>query len=78
IKIGITGNAERRFRELSRETPFEFSTVAQLDGNGNDILDLEKVFHQNFESSGFSGFDGATEWLKFNPDILAIMRILGA
>lgn len=79
IKIGISNAHSRRLAELRRATPFKFEPISlHHSDDGRVIADLEKVFHQNFESSGFSGFDGATEWLKFNPDILTIMRILGA
>lgn len=78
IKIGISNNYERRLAELRSATPFEFSTVALVHGAGHEIRDLEKMFHAEFESSGFIGFDGATEWLKFDTGILSLLRVLGA
>lgn len=78
VKVGVTGHLEQRLAQLKRATPFEFSTVALVHGAGHEIRDLEKMFHANFESSGFTGFDGATEWLKFDPNIPALMKILGA
>lgn len=79
IKIGVSNIFPDRLRRLRRGTPFEIKVVAKVDmPNGGDVADLERLFHQNFESSGFTGFDGATEWLKFDSDILSLMRILGA
>lgn len=78
IKIGITGDIKSRIAKLSRSTPFNFSTVSSIEGVGHEIRNLEKLFHSNFESSGFSGFDGATEWLKFDPAIIELMKMLGA
>lgn len=78
VKIGITGHLDQRLAQLKRATPFEFSAVALVKGEGHNIRDLEATFHRNFRSSGFTGFDGATEWLKFDPNIPALMKILGA
>lgn len=79
IKIGISNTYKRRLVELRRGTPFEFEVfhIHHCD-DGHIIRELEKMFHSHFESSGFTKFDGATEWLKFNPDILSLLRILGA
>lgn len=79
IKIGVSNVYAQRLLQLRRATPFEFEPVAlHSSDDGRAIAELEKAFHLNFESSGFTGFDGATEWLKFNQEILSIMRILGA
>ncbi|MGL4755893.1 MAG: GIY-YIG nuclease family protein, partial [Aeromonadaceae bacterium] len=78
IKIGISGDYNRRHTELYRATPFEFSAIGVLHGNGYEIREVERMFHGGFESARFSGFNGATEWLKFDPQILSLLRILGA
>lgn len=78
VKVGISKDVSRRVKQLSRDTPFAFSTIATVNGVGKEIRELEKMFHDNFESSDFTGFDGATEWLKFDPQILSLLRILGA
>lgn len=78
IKIGISNNFKRRLSTLTRKTPFQFNVVATLHSNGDAVRRIEKMFHIEFEVSGHEGFDGATEWLKFTPDILALMRALGA
>lgn len=79
IKVGISNVYKQRLSQLRNATPFRFEVIHMHQSeDGHVIAALEKTFHQNFEKSGFTGFDGATEWLKFNPDILTIMRILGA
>lgn len=78
IKIGISNDFKRRCAELRRATPFSFAIVATLHSDGETTRQLEKLFHGEFESSGHDGFSGATEWLKFNPDILSLLRIFGA
>lgn len=78
VKIGITGHLNRRLAKLKRVTPFEFAIIATVEGKGRDIRDLEKMFHGEFSSSELTSFDGATEWLTFNPQILSLLRILGA
>lgn len=79
IKIGISNTYKRRLAELRRATPFDFEPIhIHHCDDGSVIRDLEKMFHANFESSGFTKFDGATEWLKFDPQILSLLRILGA
>ena len=76
IKIGISNNFKRRVGELTKRTPFRFNVVERFDSDGKTIRRLEKAFHVEFESSGLEGFDGATEWLEFTPDILGLMRTL--
>lgn len=78
IKVGISNDVEFRIKTLRRRTPFPFETVAKLHCDGRTAWQLERMFHFEFENSGFSGFDGSTEWLKFNPTILSLLRILGA
>jgi len=46
------------------------------DDSGEKISNLERMFHKKYESAGFSGFDGATEWLKFSPELLEEFRCL--
>lgn len=79
IKIGISNVYEHRIKTLRRDTPFPFDVImTHRCVDGSVVLELEAEFHRSFERSGFKGFDGATEWLKFDPKILELMRILGA
>lgn len=70
LKVGITNNIESRIRILSRVTPFSFSLLRHHSAEGTSVRELEKYFHSKFASAGLTGFDGATEWLTFNPEII--------
>lgn len=77
IKVGISNVVRRRIRQLQKTTPFSFNLVERFDSDdGGNIARLEKLFHSSFESSMLTGFDGATEWLRYNPSILQMMRDL--
>lgn len=69
VKIGITNNLRRRERELARLTPFTFKRVGVIRGSGHHIVELEKQAHSEFKSANFSGFNGATEWLVWGPEV---------
>lgn len=70
-KIGITKNLRRRVGELRKATPFSFSRVGALRGMGAHMRMLEREAHARFENAGFSGFDGATEWVIWTPEVHA-------
>lgn len=74
VKVGISNKPSRRHSELARATPFKFNIVEQFEGGGAKIASLEKHFHENYESAGFSGFDGATEWLVCSDELLSELR----
>lgn len=76
VKIGISNNVEKRIKILKSATPFEFDVLHIIENSGATIAKLEKMFHNEFESAGFSGFDGATEWLKWTPEIQHWLRFL--
>jgi hypothetical protein len=79
VKIGITNKPSQRHAQLVNSTPFGFSTYRQLyceDGSQPPIL--ERMFHDQFPSTGLRGFDGATEWRKMHPDIITWLDLLGA
>lgn len=68
---------KKRVKGLQNKTPFSFDMIEQIKfENGSTCKELEKMFHDNFESAGFSGFDGATEWLKWTPEIQHWLRLL--
>lgn len=78
LKIGITNNIDLRFYDFDRESQrllrgFDYD---QLDYyyhvNGALIAMLEKEGHNLFASlnAGFRGFDGATEWFKYDEKII--------
>lgn len=70
-KIGISNNHKKRIKQLKLSTPFIFNVIEIFsDDSGEKIANIEKYFHKKYESAGFSGFDGATEWLKFSHELL--------
>ena len=77
VKVGISNDPKRRHNELEKRTPFKFNIVEQLDGDGTKIAELEKYFHNKYESAGFKSFDGATEWLVCTPELIQELRGLG-
>lgn len=76
LKIGISNVAERRIAQLRRTTPFGFNVIERFESDGKTCRELEVAFHQDFEKSGFKGFDGAREWLLYNPDIIDVFRAI--
>lgn len=76
VKVGVTNNIKNRIKTLIKKTPFRFSLVECYKNNGNVVLFLEKCFIDCYDTAGFQGFDGATEWLHFNDQILENFRVL--
>ncbi len=77
-KVGISNKYENRISILKKSTPFKFSLIELYSNiSGDLIFNLERMFHSKYESAGFKGFDGATEWLKFSPELLEEFRLLG-
>lgn len=70
IKIGISNDYKRRVKVLRRCTPFCFSLISVSEGDGASIMRMERYYHRKYESAGLSGFDGATEWLKYSPELM--------
>ena len=60
--------------KLAKNTPFKFSLIEQASGDGAKIAELERYFHDKYESAGLSGFDGATEWLICTPELMQELR----
>lgn len=76
VKVGISNRYKQRISCLKRKTPFCFEIIKLFNSDGETILSLEKDFHSHFESAGLTGFDGCTEWLKWNPNITTLIDIL--
>ena len=75
LKIGITNNVENRMIRLSETTPFGFNKVAEIRfDHGIHARKLEKETHAEFMGAGLSGFDGATEWLRYDPEIIEYIQ----
>ena len=76
VKVGISNKPSQRHRQLELATPFSFSCIEQISGDGSKISDLEKYFHDKYERAGFARFDGCTEWLICTPQLLEELREL--
>lgn len=66
IKIGITGDTDRRFKELRDGTPFMWSVLSVEKMSGEDAKRTEKERHALMIGAGMTGFDGCSEWF-INP-----------
>lgn len=76
-KVGISNKPKQRHRQLELATPFSFSFIEKISGDGAKIAEIEKYFHDKYEGAGFSGFNGATEWLLCTGELLGEMRRMG-
>ena len=77
VKIGISNKYKQRIRALISGTPFLFNVIELYHNHdGKEIARLEKYFHGKYERAGFTGFDGATEWLVCAPQLLEELREL--
>lgn len=76
VKIGVTNNFKQRFHILKRVTPFDVSVIERIECDGQTARRFEKMFHNEFESAGFTGFDGATEWLCWSTELQHWLRLL--
>lgn len=77
IKVGISNQPDVRLQTLVRRTPFEFHKVEIVRfENGKHAWYMEKIFHDNFTSAEFQGFDGCTEWLIWTPELQTWFRFL--
>lgn len=77
VKIGISNNPEKRIAKLKLSTPFGLSLVEQINGDGGKIAELEKYFHNKYDMAGLCGFDGCTEWLTVNDELMIEIREMG-
>lgn len=71
FKVGISNTTSRRLNELTKRTPFDFEIIKVMSfADGRLARIIEKTFHSCFDSSMLTGFDGATEWMKWDDDVL--------
>lgn len=67
VKIGISNDIHTRHRTLRRETPFPWSCIAIVKGDGYSVAAAEKELHSNTEPVEFNApFNGYTEWRKWD------------
>ncbi|MNR19483.1 hypothetical protein D3C85_1362770 [compost metagenome] len=72
LKVGITNNPKIRFMALRSDTPFVFSVVGFLKMAGHEVAKKEKTIHEKYMSAQLSGFNGCTEWLRYDDEIVSI------
>jgi hypothetical protein len=72
LKVGISNKPAKRMKELRKDTPFDFDIVSTIHGDGYWIAEKESAIHRKFKSAQLSGFDGSTEWMLYNENIVEI------
>lgn len=70
IKIGVTKNLRQRMLSLSSYTPFSFELITHYSGNGRCVKDEESTYHEELMSCEMSGFNGASEWFRYDHDVV--------
>lgn len=71
IKIGISLNPERRMGDMNRAQPFTANLISTwFLCDFPTALKVEGKIHRRLadKNSGFSGFNGATEWFDTTPE----------
>lgn len=77
LKVGISNFIESRMTGLKRATPFDFNKIECFFGCGSKVRNMESKFHKVFDSAGFKGFDGATEWFHYDSEKLEQLKDYG-
>ncbi len=75
VKIGISNQPDTRLRDLKRDTPFAIERIDLFETPSEITLQIEKFCHSQLESCGPQGFNGATEWFKFDGATLEALRV---
>lgn len=75
IKIGIAQNSNQRHASLARSTPWAFTVLHVIPGSGEAVYAAEVKAHTLLEADNAKlnakVFDGATEWFRATPAVLA-------
>ena len=74
VKIGISNVPDTRLRDLKNRTPFTLERIDLFETPPTATLQLESFCHSQLESANLTGFDGATEWFKFDGGKLEALR----
>ena len=77
LKIGVTNDLKQRLYQLQHSTPHPVvKLVSYLFPHGADAYKLEQEVHKVYHelNARLKGFDGATEWFKYNPVILEYVK----
>lgn len=70
VKVGITNKIKQRLEQIKSSTPFDFNLIHKIKTDGVKAREIEKHYHKKYESAGLTGFDGATEWLRYSPELM--------
>ncbi|MBV7297718.1 GIY-YIG nuclease family protein [Enterovibrio paralichthyis] len=76
VKVGIANTLEDRLKRLKKATPFSFDIIELFRMSGEEAATTEKEWHSRLIRAPFSGFDGYTEWFKYDPTWLQNVRLL--
>ncbi|MNJ01586.1 hypothetical protein D3C73_1612660 [compost metagenome] len=55
---------------LASCTPFDFELIAHYCRKGMYVKDDESSYHRELMSCELSGFNGASEWFRYDHDIV--------
>lgn len=88
MKIGITNNLKIRLKNLRsgnkhlglQPTPFKIFKRACYKVGPGKAYEIEQLFHRYYASRnlGYTGFDGATEWFKYDPQAEKLLAEIAA
>lgn len=70
MKVGITNDLKVRLYSLKHFTPFKFEIVLHVEVEGARARVIEKTAHKMGVSCGFKGFQGCTEWFRYDSKVL--------
>lgn len=74
VKIGISNVPDKRLAILKNNTPFTLERIDLFETPPTVTLQLESFCHSQLDSANLTGFDGATEWFKFDGGKLEALR----
>ncbi|QZI89360.1 hypothetical protein SIPHO063v1_p0002 [Vibrio phage PS10B.1] len=74
VKIGVSTVPDKRLSQLKRDTPFTLERIDLFETPPWITMQIEKFCHSQLDSANLSGFDGATEWFKFDGGKLEALR----
>ena len=70
MKIGITNKPNQRQAQLSKATPFSFKRIEIIEGQGEQIANIEKELLTKYQPAEFTErFDGSTEWRLWDDSV---------
>lgn len=66
VKVGISNDFERRIKQLTQRTPFNFVVVSVDEVEGSVARLIESKIHSRKKDVTLDKFDGYTEWGLYN------------